>query len=79
MILNRIKFFMIFQNLVAYCQPVQLQNNPLGLVIESPGIFPNKLFFKTDTTTETTTSMKSRTASERPPVIIGQELSTNHG
>ena len=79
MILSRIKCLMIFQNLVAHCQPAQLQNNPSGLVIESPGIFPNNFFFKTDTTTETTTSIKSRTASEWPPVIIGQELSTNHG
>ena len=70
---------MIFQTLVAHCQPVQLRNNPSGLVIESPGILPNKFFFKTDTTTETTISIKSRTASERPPVIIGQELSTYHG
>ena len=78
MILIRIECLMIFQNLFAYCQPVQLRNNSSGLVIESPGILPDKIF-QTDTTIETTTSTKSRTASKWPPVIIGQELITNHG
>ena len=79
MILIRIACLMIFQNLFAYCQPVQLQNNPSGIVIEAPGILPDKIIFQTDTITETTTSIKSRTASKWPRVIIGQELFTNPG
>ena len=79
MILIRIECLMIFQNLFAYCQPVQLQNNPSGIVIEAPGIFPDKIIFQTDTITETTTSIKSRTTSKWPRVIIGQELFTNPG
>ena len=79
MILIRIECLMIFQNLFAYCQPVQLQNNPSGIVIEAPGIFPDKIIFQTDTITETTTSIKSRTTSKWPRVIIGQELFTKPG
>ena len=36
MILIRIECLMIFQNLFAYCQPVQLRNNLSRIVIESP-------------------------------------------
>ena len=78
MILSRIKCFIISQNLVAYCQPVQLQNVSSGLVIEAPENFPifppNKNFFKTDTTTEITTRIECRTGSERPPVTSEPEI-----
>ena len=78
---------MIFQNLVAYCQPVQLQDVSSGLVIEPPDFFPNfppnNFSFKTDTTTEITTDIEWRSVSERPPVTSEPEIPedpfTNHG